>query len=78
MLYEVITQSVGRYPEMHHAAGQRTGFVDLHLVAHARQVGEWLALLKEPEPPKGLKDLMEKWPLFKQVLNMPVKRLSKA
>lgn len=43
-----------------------------------RQVGEWLALLKEPEPPKGLKDLMEKWPLFKQVLNMPVKRLAKA
>ncbi len=47
-------------------------------VAALRDVGTWLAYLKEPEPPKGLKELWEKIPIFKQVLNMPVKRLSKA
>lgn len=35
-----------------------------------REVGELLAFLKEPEPPKGLKDAWEKLPVFKQVLNM--------
>ncbi|MFC0180482.1 4-hydroxy-3-polyprenylbenzoate decarboxylase [Thorsellia kenyensis] len=43
-----------------------------------RDVGKLLAFLKEPEPPKGFKDLWEKLPTFKQVLNMPTKRLSKA
>jgi len=43
-----------------------------------RQVGRWLAYLKEPEPPKGLRELFDKLPIFKQVLNMPVKRLAKA
>ncbi|TXH64320.1 MAG: 4-hydroxy-3-polyprenylbenzoate decarboxylase [Tolumonas sp.] len=47
-------------------------------VSALRDVGEWMAMLKEPEPPKGLRDLFEKLPLFKQILNMPVKRLSKA
>lgn len=47
-------------------------------VSALREVGEWLAMLKEPEPPKGLRDLFDKLPLFKQILNMPVKRLSKA
>ncbi|EHB5528851.1 4-hydroxy-3-polyprenylbenzoate decarboxylase [Vibrio cholerae] len=41
-------------------------------------VGQWLAYLKEPEPPRGLKELIEKLPVFKQVLNMPVKRLRRA
>ncbi|EOW2078104.1 4-hydroxy-3-polyprenylbenzoate decarboxylase [Vibrio mimicus] len=41
-------------------------------------VGQWLAYLKEPEPPRGLKELIEKLPIFKQVLNMPVKRLRRA
>ena len=36
-------------------------------VSALRQVGEWMAMLKEPEPPKGLRDLMEKLPVFKQV-----------
>ncbi len=35
-----------------------------------REMGKLLAYLKEPEPPKGLRDLWEKFPLFKQVLNM--------
>ncbi len=40
-----------------------------------RDVGRLLAALKEPEPPKGFRDLWEKLPLFKQVLNMPLKIL---
>ena len=43
-----------------------------------REVGELLAFLKEPEPPKGLKDAWEKLPIFKQVLNMAPKVVSKA
>lgn len=39
-------------------------------VQHLREVGELLAFLKEPEPPKGLKDAWEKLPVFKQVMNM--------
>ena len=35
-----------------------------------RDMGKLLAYLKEPEPPKGLRDLWDKFPLFKQVLNM--------
>jgi 4-hydroxy-3-polyprenylbenzoate decarboxylase len=35
-----------------------------------RDMGQLLAHLKEPEPPKGLRDLWDKFPLFKQVLNM--------
>ena len=35
-----------------------------------RDIGELLAFLKEPEPPKGMKDAWEKLPIFKQVLNM--------
>jgi len=37
---------------------------------HLREVGKLLAFLKEPEPPKGLRDAWEKWPVLKQVLNM--------
>ncbi|HGS4725279.1 TPA: 4-hydroxy-3-polyprenylbenzoate decarboxylase [Vibrio cholerae] len=47
-------------------------------VQELRDVGQWLAYLKEPEPPRGLKELIEKLPVFKQVLNMPVKRLRRA
>ncbi|MFH0257825.1 4-hydroxy-3-polyprenylbenzoate decarboxylase [Vibrio rumoiensis] len=47
-------------------------------VSELREVGKLLAFLKEPEPPKGFKDAFEKLPLFKQVLNMPVKRLRSA
>lgn len=47
-------------------------------VKELRDVGQWLAYLKEPEPPRGLKELIEKLPIFKQVLNIPVKRLRRA
>ena len=43
-----------------------------------REVGKLLAYLKEPEPPKGLKDAWDKWPVLKQVLNMAPKELSLA
>jgi 4-hydroxy-3-polyprenylbenzoate decarboxylase len=43
-----------------------------------REVGKLLAYLKEPEPPKGLMDAWEKFPVLKQVLNMAPKELSKA
>lgn len=38
-----------------------------------REVGKLLAFLKEPEPPKGMKDVWAKLPIFKQVLNMAPK-----
>ncbi|MDD1781975.1 4-hydroxy-3-polyprenylbenzoate decarboxylase [Enterovibrio sp. ZSDZ35] len=47
-------------------------------VKELREVGKLLAYLKEPEPPKGFKDALEKLPVFRQVLNMPPKRLRKA
>ncbi|NOQ37020.1 MAG: UbiD family decarboxylase, partial [Methylococcaceae bacterium] len=39
-------------------------------VTALREIGELLAVLKEPEPPKDLKDAMEKLPVYKSVLNM--------
>jgi 4-hydroxy-3-polyprenylbenzoate decarboxylase len=38
--------------------------------AALRDMGKLLAYLKEPEPPTGLRDLWDKFPLFRQVLNM--------
>ena len=43
-----------------------------------REVGKLLAYLKEPEPPKGLRDAWDKWPVLKQVLNMAPKVVSSA
>jgi 4-hydroxy-3-polyprenylbenzoate decarboxylase len=43
-----------------------------------REIGQLLAYLKEPEPPKGLKDAWEKLPILKQVLNMAPKELRSA
>jgi 4-hydroxy-3-polyprenylbenzoate decarboxylase len=43
-----------------------------------RDVGKLLATLKEPEPPKGFRDALAKIPVYKQVLNMPVKKVKKA
>jgi len=43
-----------------------------------RDVGKLLAFLKEPEPPKGMKDAWEKLPVFKQVLNMAPRVVNKA
>jgi len=43
-----------------------------------RDVGELLAFLKEPEPPKSMKDAWQKMPIFKQVLNMAPKVVKSA
>jgi 4-hydroxy-3-polyprenylbenzoate decarboxylase len=45
-------------------------------VTELRGIGQLLATLKEPEPPKGMKDAWEKFPLYKQVLNMAPKLVS--
>lgn len=42
-------------------------------LAALKDIGKLLAFLKEPEPPKSLKDTWQKLPLFKQVLNMSPK-----
>ena len=46
--------------------------------AALREIGRTLSALKEPEPPKGLRDAWDKLPLLKQVLNMAPKVLSSA
>jgi 4-hydroxy-3-polyprenylbenzoate decarboxylase len=43
-----------------------------------REVGKMLAFLREPEPPKGLRDLWDKFPVWKQLLNLPPKVVSRA
>jgi 4-hydroxy-3-polyprenylbenzoate decarboxylase len=43
-----------------------------------REVGRLLAFLKEPEPPKGMKDAWDKLPVFRKVLDMAPKELRNA
>ncbi|GAA6134607.1 4-hydroxy-3-polyprenylbenzoate decarboxylase [Oceaniserpentilla sp. 4NH20-0058] len=43
-----------------------------------REVGKLLAFLKEPEPPKGLKDAWSKLPILKKVLSLNAKVVKKA
>ena len=47
-------------------------------VAALRELGKLLAYLKEPDPPKGLKDAWDQLPVLKQVLNMAPKLLDSA
>jgi len=42
-------------------------------VSELREIGKLLAFLKEPEPPKGLKDAWSKLPIFKKVISMAPK-----
>lgn len=46
-------------------------------VSALREIGKTLAYLKEPEPPKGLKDAWDKLPLLKQVLSMSPKEVGR-
>ncbi len=41
------------------------------------EIGEFLAFLREPEPPENIKDALEKAPKFKQVLSMRPKRIKR-
>ncbi|MCL6270859.1 4-hydroxy-3-polyprenylbenzoate decarboxylase [Sansalvadorimonas sp. 2012CJ34-2] len=43
-----------------------------------REVGQLMAYLKEPDPPKGFRDALEKLPIFLQVKNMGPKMVRKA
>ncbi len=47
-------------------------------VTALRETGKLLAYLKEPEPPSGLRDAWDKWPVLKQVLNMSPKTVGDA
>ncbi|OOY44377.1 3-octaprenyl-4-hydroxybenzoate decarboxylase [Solemya velum gill symbiont] len=47
-------------------------------VSALREVGTLLAQLKEPEAPKGMRDALEKMPVFKKVLDMAPKKVKKA
>ncbi|SEI50339.1 4-hydroxy-3-polyprenylbenzoate decarboxylase [Allopseudospirillum japonicum] len=47
-------------------------------VESLREVGRLLAFLKEPDPPKGMRDAWEKLPIFKQVLAMAPKEIKQA
>ncbi|HKO88825.1 MAG TPA: 4-hydroxy-3-polyprenylbenzoate decarboxylase [Burkholderiales bacterium] len=48
-------------------------------VESLRDIGKLLAFLKEPEPPKGFKDVWERWlPIGKQVMHMAPKEVSGA
>ncbi|TDG15282.1 4-hydroxy-3-polyprenylbenzoate decarboxylase [Seongchinamella unica] len=39
-------------------------------ISALREIGELLAYLRQPDPPKGMRDLVDKAPVLKQVLNM--------
>jgi 4-hydroxy-3-polyprenylbenzoate decarboxylase len=43
-----------------------------------REIGRLLAYLKEPEPPKGLRDAWDKLPVLRQVLNMAPREVTRA
>ncbi len=47
-------------------------------VTALRDIGKLLAFLKEPDPPKGFRDAIEKLPLFRQVMRMSPKVLRSA
>ncbi|MCP5300459.1 MAG: 4-hydroxy-3-polyprenylbenzoate decarboxylase [Chromatiaceae bacterium] len=47
-------------------------------VTALREVGELLSQLKEPEPPKGMKDAWDKLPVFRKVLDMAPKAVKGA
>jgi 4-hydroxy-3-polyprenylbenzoate decarboxylase len=69
--YPVLTNLFGTPERVALGMGQQE-------VSALREVGKVLAMLKEPEPPKGMRDAWEKMPIFKQVLNMGPKLVKKA
>ncbi len=61
--FPVLTNLFGTVERVAFAMGQSNA-QDL------RELGKLLAFLKEPEPPRGFKDTLQKLPLFKQILTM--------
>jgi 4-hydroxy-3-polyprenylbenzoate decarboxylase len=50
---------------------------DADPLAALRDIGQLLAFLKEPEPPRGFKDVLERWvPIGRQVMQMVAKEVS--
>ncbi|TFU98729.1 3-octaprenyl-4-hydroxybenzoate decarboxylase, partial [Bacillus stratosphericus] len=47
-------------------------------VAKLREIGQTLAYLREPEPPKGIKDAFSKLPLLKDIWSMAPNVVKKA
>jgi len=47
-------------------------------VGALREVGKLLSLLKEPDPPEGMKDALSKLPMYRKVLDMAPKELKRA
>ncbi len=47
-------------------------------VAALREIGELLAFLKEPDPPKGIREAWRSLPIFKKVLDMAPKKVRRA
>ncbi len=48
-------------------------------VESLREIGKLLAFLKEPEPPQGFRDVLERWiPIGRQVMHMAAKEVSSA
>lgn len=47
-------------------------------VAALREVGKLLAFLKEPDPPKGMKEAWKSLPIFRKVLDMAPKQVAHA
>lgn len=69
--YPVLTNLFGTPQRVALGMGQQD-------VSALREVGKVLAMLKQPEPPKGMRDAWDKLPIFKQVLNMGPKLVKKA
>jgi len=52
---------------------------DVDSLLELRRIGTLLASLKEPEPPHGLRDALQRWlPILKQVRNMAAKQVGEA
>lgn len=47
-------------------------------ISALREIGQLLASLKEPEPPEGIKDAVQKLPLLKKAFQMAPKYVSNA
>jgi 4-hydroxy-3-polyprenylbenzoate decarboxylase len=52
------------------AMGVTLGGQERTTAAELREVGELLAFLRQPEPPRGLKDAVDLWPTIQSVLQM--------
>ncbi|MBS0288963.1 MAG: 4-hydroxy-3-polyprenylbenzoate decarboxylase [Proteobacteria bacterium] len=46
-------------------------------VKELREIGQFLALLKEPSPPKGFKDALQQIPLYKQLFHMAPSKIAR-